>query len=270
MSHKDSQNNDGNMSLVGHLREFRNRIALCFIILIVAFFACFAFIKPLANVLLQMGLDSGFQYVYLAPSELLTSYFKLSLVLAVVIVSPILIYQIWGFVAPALTRREKRAVRPALVGGLFFFFLGAAFSYLIAIPFMLQFLVNYSQSDFIQSAISVASYLDFMIGMLLTFGLVFEEPMLAFVLSSLGILTPQILRRVRSYAIVLIFVLGAIITPPDVFSQFMVAIPMLGLYELSILITSMVCKRRASREDDEDDEDEEDDEDDEDEEDDDE
>ena len=144
MSNKVSHNEEGNMSLVGHLREVRNRIALVFVALIVVFFACFACIKPLANKLLEMGKNYGFQYVYLAPSEMLTSYFKLSMILAVVIVAPLLLSQIWGFIAPALTKREKRAVRPALIGGLFFFAIGAAFSYFIALPFMIQFLINYS------------------------------------------------------------------------------------------------------------------------------
>ncbi len=249
-------NDEGSMSLIGHLREVRNRIALSILALVVAFFVCFAVIKPLANALLQMGLKSGFQYVYLSPSELLTSYFKLALILAVVIVSPIIIFQIWGFVAPALTKREKQAILPALFGGMLFFCLGALFSYNVALPFMMQFLVNFSQSEFIHSAISVASYLDFMIGMLLTFGLVFEEPMLAFVLTKLGILNPGILRKVRCYAIPVVFVIAAVITPPDVVSQFMVAVPMLGLYELSILISAAVVKRRKDEDDDEDDDDE--------------
>ena len=267
MSEKSKQQVEGNMSLVGHLKEIRNRIALVFVALLVAFVVCFSFIKPLATKLLEMGQGFGFQYVYLSPSELITSYFKLSLILSVVIISPLMLAQIWGFVAPALTKREKKAIGPALSGGLVFFFIGAAFSYFIAIPFMIQFLVNYSQSDMISSAISVASYLDFMIGMLLTFGLVFEMPMLAFVLSNLGILTPEILRKMRSYAIVLIFIIAAVITPPDVVSQFMIAVPMLGLYELSVLISAVIAKRRAKREameeaglyEDEDDDDEEDD-----------
>lgn len=253
-----AKNDQANMSLVGHLREIRNRIALSVTALVVAFIACFAIIKPLANAMLQMGLDAGFQYVYLSPSELLTSYFKLALVLAIVVVSPLLVFEIWGFVAPALTRKEKRAIKPALLGGFFFFCLGALFSYMVALPFMIQFLVNFSTSDFISSAISVASYLDFMIGMLLTFGVVFEEPMLAFVLTKLGILTPDILRKVRHYAIPVIFVIAAIITPPDVVSQFMVAVPMIGLYELSILISSVIYKKKQNEDDADDDEEEED------------
>ena len=139
-----------------------------------------------------------------------------------------------------------------------FFVLGAAFSYFIALPFMIQFLINYSASDYIQSAISVASYLDFMVGMLLTFGLVFELPMLAFVLSNLGILTPELLRRIRPYAIVLIFILAAVITPPDVVSQFMIAVPMIGLYELSIGISMVIVKHKKQHEDENEDDDEED------------
>lgn len=248
MSNNTKQHVEGNMSLVGHLKEIRNRIALVAVALIVAFVVCFTFIKPFATKLLEMGQKYGFQYVYLSPSELLTSYFKLSLILAVVIISPLLLAQIWGFLAPALTKREKKAIGPAFAGGLVFFFIGAAFSYLIAIPFMIQFLINYSQSELISSAISVASYLDFMVGMVLTFGLVFEMPMLAFVLSNLGILTPEILRKLRSYAIVLIFVIAAVITPPDIVSQFMIAVPMIGLYELSIAISAVISKRRAKRE----------------------
>jgi len=131
MSSTNQAQDQGNMSLVGHLKEIRNRIALCFVAFIVMFFVCFAFIKPLANSLLEMGLEGGFQYVYLSPSELLTSYFKLSMILAVVIVAPLIIAQIWGFVAPALTKREKKAIRPALAGGLGFFFIGAVFAYYV-------------------------------------------------------------------------------------------------------------------------------------------
>ena len=254
MSAGKKMEEQGNMTLVGHLREIRNRIALTVVVLVVAFFVCFGIIKPLANAMLEMGLNSGFQYVYLSPSELLTSYFKLALILAVVVTSPVLVFQIWGFVAPALSTREKKAILPALLGGFFFFCLGAAFSYLIALPFMIQFLVNFSQSDFIHSSISVASYLDFMIGMLLTFGLVFEEPMLAFVLTNLGVLSPKILRAARSYAIPIIFLLAALITPPDVVSQFMIAVPMIVLYELSILISAAVYRKKQRMQDQDDDE----------------
>lgn len=239
-----NQNQKGKMSLVGHLTEIRNRLAVCLVALFLVFIACCAFIRPLANRVLDMGNSLGFQYVYIEPSELLSSYFKLSLILAVVVVSPFLMFELWQFVSPALKPLEKRAVLPALFGGFIFFLLGAIFAYMIALPFMIQFLVNYNQSSLITSSISVASYIDFVMGMLVVFGIVFEMPMLAFVLSKLGILTPPIMRKIRSYVIPTFFLLAAVITPPDVASQFMVAIPMIGLYEMSILISIVVSRRR--------------------------
>ena len=241
----------GTMSLVGHLTEIRNRLAVCLAALVLVFIACFAFIRPLANRVLNLGNSLGFQYVYIEPSELLSSYFKLSLILAVVVVSPFMMFELWQFVSPALKPLEKRAVLPALFGGFAFFLLGALFAYMIALPFMIQFLVNYNQSSLITSSISVASYIDFVMGMLVVFGIVFEMPMLAFVLSKLGILTPAIMRRIRSYVIPASFLLAAVITPPDVASQFMVAVPMIGLYELSILISIVVSRRRQQAEEEE-------------------
>ena len=251
-----NQNQKGKMSLVGHLTEIRNRLAVCLVALFLVFIACFAFIRPLANRVLDMGNSLGFQYVYIEPSELLSSYFKLSLILAVVVVSPFLMFELWQFVSPALKPLEKRAVLPALFGGFIFFLLGAIFAYMIALPFMIQFLVNYNQSSLITSSISVASYIDFVMGMLVVFGIVFEMPMLAFVLSKLGILTPDIMRKIRSYVIPTFFLLAAIITPPDVASQFMVAIPMIGLYEMSILISIVVSRRRQLAEEEEEEEEE--------------
>ena len=248
MKGQEKKRKKGNMSLVGHLQEFRKRLVISGVVLLLAAAVCFALIQPLAELMLSMGSQYGFNYVYLAPSEMLTSYFKLALILAAAIVSPFLLSQVWGFVAPALRKREKKAVLPALFGGFGFFLLGAVFAYFIAIPFMVQFLIKYSSSRFVTSSISVASYLDFVLGMLLVFGLIFEMPMLVFVLSRLGVLTPQLLRKVRRFAMPLIFLMAAFMTPPDVMSQFMVAIPMIGLYEVSILISGAVYKKRLIRE----------------------
>lgn len=261
-----SKKKRGTMSLVGHLKEMRDRLALSVVVLLAAFAVCFALIRGLADRMLEMGVRYGFQYVYLAPSELLTTYFKLALILGAVIASPFLLFELWGFVAPALRNREKKAVLPALFGGFGFFLIGALFAYVIALPFMIQFLVDFSQSAWVHASISVASYIDFVVGMILVFGLVFEMPLLAYVLTRLGVLSPKLLRRVRRYFVPVAFLLAAVITPPDVASQFMVAVPMLGLYELSILISMAAYRQRKADEDmeedweDEDDEEEEEDE----------
>ena len=261
-----SKKKRGTMSLVGHLKEMRDRLALSVVVLLAAFAVCFALIRGLADRMLEMGVRYGFQYVYLAPSELLTTYFKLALILGAVIASPFLLFELWGFVAPALRNREKKAVLPALFGGFGFFLIGALFAYVIALPFMIQFLVDFSQSAWVHASISVASYIDFVVGMILVFGLVFEMPLLAYVLTRLGVLSPKLLRRVRRYFVPVAFLLAAVITPPDVASQFMVAVPMLGLYELSIFISMAAYRQRKADEDmeedweDEDDEEEEEDE----------
>lgn len=239
---------DEPLTLTGHLTEIRNRVAISVAALVVGFAGCFMSIRPLADWLLAMGKSYGFDFVYLAPTELLTSYFKLSMILSVALLSPFLLFIVWGFVAPALTDREKQAVLPAILGGVAFFALGAWFCCTVALPLMLQFLVSFGDSQFIRASISVSNYLDFLMGMLLTFGLVFEEPMLVFTLSSLGILTPQMLRKVRRYAIPVVFVIAAIITPPDVISQLMIALPMMALYELSVGISCIAKSRHAHRE----------------------
>ena len=255
-----SKKKRGTMSLVGHLKEMRDRLALSVVVLLAAFAVCFALIRGLADRMLEMGVRYGFQYVYLAPSELLTTYFKLALILGAVIASPFLLFELWGFVAPALRNREKKAVLPALFGGFGFFLIGALFAYVIALPFMIQFLVDFSQSAWVHASISVASYIDFVVGMILVFGLVFEMPLLAYVLTRLGVLSPKLLRKVRRYFVPVAFLLAAVITPPDVASQFMVAVPMLGLYELSILISMAAYRQRKADEDSEEDWEDEDDE----------
>ena len=236
------------MSLMGHLKELRGRIAAAFVVFLIFFTICFFFIREIADYLLRMGLVSGFEFVYLSPSELMTAYFGLSLVAALCVSAPFIIYELWCFIAPALTDKQKKAGYAALFMGFIFFVLGMLFSYTIVLPTMVQFFVNFNTSDFISSSISVGAYLKFVIGILLTFGVIFEMPILSLLLSSLGILKPQYMVKVRSYAILLIFIIAAVITPPDVLSQIMVALPMLALYQVSIWMSAIVYKRKAKDE----------------------
>lgn len=233
------------MSVVGHLQEFKNRAVVVILIFLAASIVCFAFIQKVVNLMLAAG--PGFEFVYLAPSELLTSYVKLALIMGLVIASPVLLYEIWAFIAPALSDREKKAGFFALLGGFGFFAVGVFFAYMVAIPFMINFFVQFNTSEIITSSISFENYMNFMIGMLMTFGLVFEMPILALLLSTIGILKPEYMIKARKYAILLIFVIAAIITPPDVVSQIMIGIPMVLLYEISIIVSRVVVKRKEAR-----------------------
>lgn len=233
------------MTVMGHLREIRTRLVRVALVYVVLVVLCFLFIDSVSEALLRLG--SGFNFVYTAPAELVTSYVKLTLVCALVLASPFVLYQIWGFVAPALTVREKRLGFLGLLGGLVFFLLGAVFAYFVAIPFMLEFFVNFNNSELITPMISYDNYLNFVLVTAVSFGVVFEMPVLSLLLSQFGILKPQFLRKFRKYALLIMAIVAAIITPPDVVSQVAILVPMMLLYELSVLISSAVVRRKASK-----------------------
>ncbi len=229
------------MTVAGHLNELRHRLFLIAAVFIGASLLCFLFIQKFVDVAIAMSPD--FSFVYLSPSELFTSYLKLSFVLGLVFSSPFILWQIWSFVSPGLTEEEGRSALPAIVAGFVFFLIGALFCFLVVLPITLQFFYNFNGSKDISAAISFNNYMNFVLGMLVAFGIVFEMPVLSFLLARLGFLKPDWLVSARKYAILLVFIIAAVITPPDVVSQMMTAIPMLGLYELSIFVS-----RRAYRE----------------------
>lgn len=238
------------MTIAGHLKELRRRVFLSVLVFVVLSVVCFVFIQYFVDA--ALALSTGFDFVYLSPSELLTSYMKLALILGLVFASPFILWQIWAFVQPGLTDREARSTRSAIVAGFAFFLLGVAFCYVLILPLTLQFLYSFNNSLDIAANISFNSYMSFILGMLVAFGAVFEMPVLSFLLARLGILRPQILVSARKYAILLVFLVAAIITPPDVLSQIMTAVPMLGLYELSILVARAAYRQHMASDDEED------------------
>ncbi len=231
------------MPLAGHLRELRRRLLWVVLVFGALSVVCFLFIETFVD--LALAISPGFSFVYLAPSELVTSYMKLALALGLVFSLPFILWQIWAFVQPGLTEREERAARPAMVAGVFFFLLGIAFCYFAVLPMTLRFFYNFNGSQEIEASISFNNYLNFLLGMLAAFGLVFEMPPVSFILARLGILKPSLLVKGRKYAVLLIFIAAAIITPPDAVSQIMTAVPMVGLYEVSILSARAAAKGRA-------------------------
>lgn len=231
---------DKSMTVAGHLAELRKRLAVMILALLGFSLLAFVFVEKFVDMML--ALSEGFEFVYLAPAELVTAYLKFAVVLGLVFSSPIILWQIWAFVSPGLEGREKNSVLTAIVAGFVFFLLGALFCYLIVLPMTLQFFYNFNGSTDITANISFSNYMGFVLSMLVVFGLVFEMPVLAFMLARLGILKGGWLRKGRKYAILLVFIVAAIITPPDVVSQLMTALPMLLLYELSIYVSAAAEK----------------------------
>lgn len=235
------------MTITGHLDELRRRLFRIAAVFILAAVVCFLFIQKFVDVALAMSPD--FSFVYLSPSELFTSYLKLSFILGLVLSSPFILWQIWGFIQPGLTEEEGKSALSAIVAGFVFFLLGAAFCFLVVLPITLQFFYNFNGSTEITASISFNNYMNFVLGMLVSFGVVFEMPVLSFLLARLGLMKPEWLVAARKYAILLVFIVAAIITPPDVISQLMTAVPMLGLYELSIFVSRRAYKASEANKD---------------------
>lgn len=230
------------MTVMGHLTELRKRIVWSAAVFLAATVLCFTFIQYFVDA--ATALSAEFSFVYLSPSELVTCYLKLSLVLGLVLSSPFLLWQVWAFVAPGLTEKEASSTRLAIVAGFVFFLIGAAFCFGIVLPITLQFFYNFNGSTNITPTISFNNYMSFVLGMLVAFGMIFEMPVLAFLLARLGVIRAEMLKTVRKYAILVVFIIAAVITPPDVVSQLMTAVPMLGLYELAIAAATAAEKQR--------------------------
>ena len=255
--------NDGSMSLSGHLRELRNRVAVCVVVLVLGFFGCLSIAGKLVTMLTDLGTAYQYNYVYIAPQELLLVYFNLALIGAVVITFPVLAYEAYAFCSPGLSRKERTSIALALLAGTLFFVIGVAFARFISVPFMLRFLIGFTTEVEVSASISIQEYVGFLMTVFVIFGAVFELPVISVLLTSLGALRAEWLMKGRRVMIVLIFLLAAIITPPDIVSQIMVAVPMIGLYELSILLSRLVMKAKKKKADTDEDEDEDEDEDDE-------
>ncbi|MCR5090530.1 MAG: twin-arginine translocase subunit TatC [Oscillospiraceae bacterium] len=247
---------DGSMSLTGHLKELRNRIIVVVVLLLVSFTACLTFAPRLITFLTEMGEAYNYVFVYIAPQELLLVHFNAALIAAVVICFPVLAYEIYAFCSPGLTKKERSFTVGALAVGTIFFVVGVAFAYFIVLPFVLRFLIQFTVDVDVSASISIQQYISFLLTMFVIFGVIFELPVITVLLTGLGLIQPAWLIKGRKIMIVLIFVLAAIITPPDIVSQVMVAIPMIGLYEVSILLSKMVVKTKKKNDEAEDDEDE--------------
>ena len=233
-------------TLMGHLLELRSRLLKG----VVAVLLVFAALMPFANRIyaqlaapLLSKLPAGGQLVAIEVASPFFTPVKLAFFCAVMLAMPVLIYQAWAFVAPGLYQQEKRMARPLLVAAVLLFYIGCAFAYFLVLPAVFGFLTAITPEG-VAMMTDISRYLDFVLVIFLAFGLSFELPVAVVVLVLLGLVTPAQLREARGYVIVGVFILAAIITPPDVISQLMLAIPMCLLYELGI-IAGALLKRPA-------------------------
>ena len=237
------------MPFLDHLEELRWRIvwsAVAVVVLsIVGFFIVTEF--DVIGILQRpiIPLLPGQKLLYTSPTEPMTITLKLSFVLGIILGLPVIVYHVWAFVSPALFEREKKAIVPALAGGFVLFLLGVAMAYFLVLPLGLKFLLGF-QTQALDPIITIGEYLRFAVRLILAFGLIFELPLVSVILGALGLITPDTLRKYRRHALVGVAVLSAFLTPADVGTMLMMMLPIVLLYELSILLVRLVARPGGS------------------------
>jgi len=234
------------MSFLEHLAELRTRIVWSLVPTLVGVLLAFRFSDRIIQFVSRPLTATGSQLVFLSPTEAFWTSMKISMVAGLFLAMPVILWQVWAFVAPGLHAHEKRFAGPFIVVGSLLFLAGGAFALLVVVPFAVRFLIGFGQAQGIKDMISVSNHVDFVIKFTLAFGLVFELPLAITLLAMMGLVTPAFLRRNRKYAILINFIIAAVLTPtPDVLNQTLMAGPLIILYEVGILAAWLFGRRRA-------------------------
>jgi sec-independent protein translocase protein TatC len=238
---------DTPMPLTSHLAELRGRLFACVIAIAIGFLVCYAFSNHIIAALQAppnlLGPPVKVPLQIIAPAEAFLTYLKVSFLCGLFLALPVVLYQIWLFVAPGLLEHERKYTVPFIIGSTLLFYAGGVLFYLI-LPLIVRFLLSFASAD-IQAQLSVGFYVAFCIRLMIAFGLVFQLPMVVTFLTQLELLSSRTLIKNFRYAVVIAFIVAAILTPPDVVSQTFMALPTLLLYGVSILIAQRIEKRRA-------------------------
>lgn len=242
--------------LADHLIELRKRLLWSFAVLVVTTGVCFIYVEQIYGFLVApladaMGPESTNRLIYTGLTEAFFTYMKVAFFAGFFFSFPVIAGQLWRFAAPGLYVRERRAFLPFIAATPFLFAAGGAFVYYLVMPMAWRFFLGFQSTGAetalpIQLEARVGEYLDLVMVLVIAFGVCFQMPVIFGLLARAGMITAALLRRVRRYAIVAIFVVAAIITPPDVLSQFLLAVPLMGLYELSILLVAGMERKRAA------------------------
>lgn len=230
---------EGEMPISGHLQEFRKRLIICLAAVAAASIIAYQFVD---DIIAMISAPAGKLY-FLNPTEVFFSYLEIAVCTGALVTLPILCYEIWQFVRPALAPTERHAVLWLVPFAVLLFYAGLAFSFFLVLPAAVQFFMGFS-TDTLQPMFSLSSYLSFFIAFMLPFGVVFELPLILFFLGKIGIVSSSFLKRKRRILIVLAFVFAGVISPTtDVFTQTMIAVPMIVLYEVSIYLVQYVLRK---------------------------
>ncbi len=247
MSNSALPPSDQEMTLVQHLLELKSSLTRSILAIIILFFILFPFANEIYLYIsepLTRYLPEGTSMIATAVASPFLTPFKLSFVLAIYLAMPFLLYQIWRFIAPALYSHEKQLIAPILFFSSFLFYAGGLFAYYVVFPLVFGFL-SQAAPDGVTIATDISLYLDFVIKMFFAFGMAFEVPVVTVLLILTGMTTAKKLSHSRPYIIVGAFIIGMLLTPPDIISQTLLAVPMWLLFELGLLVGAYIMKRRT-------------------------
>ncbi len=238
---------DDENSFIAHLVELRTRLIRVFLVLLTAFLPCGVFARELYSILaypLLEKLPQGGQMIATAVTTPFLIPMKVALMTAFLLTLPHTMYQVWAFVAPGLYAHEKRLFLPLVIASSILFFLGMSFAYFAVLPLVFEFIIYFAPEG-VAVMTDIGEYLGFVLSMFLAFGITFEVPVFVLVLIRAGIVPIDKMKAIRHYVLVGAFVIAAIVTPPDVVSQFLLAVPLYLLYELGIILAALTAKQSA-------------------------
>ncbi len=234
-------NKDGTMSVLEHLSELRLRLVISAGALLVASGICFTYIEHI-RAILTLPLE-GLQLIYLSPPEAFMANLKLAIFSGLVVSLPVILHQVLAYIFPGLTRNEKKFFVVVLLGIVVLFSAGIVFAYQVVFPFTLRFFLQFADAR-LDPQFTITEYIQFVISFHLAFGAVFQLPLLTWALGKMGLLTTQFLRRHRKIALLIMLVVSAVITPPDIISQVVMILPLAFLYELGIIMVLISERKR--------------------------
>jgi sec-independent protein translocase protein TatC len=243
---KEPKNEGKTISVGAHLKELRHTVIACLLAIVIGSAVCYAFFRTWLMELFTHPLDGlNVPIIYTSVTESFTTEMKVGIIAGIIATSPVIALLIWRFVGPALFPKEKRSLMLGVPIAVLLFGGGVCFCYFIVFPFALRFFLSTASVD-LEAMLTIGDYVNFLCKILVPFGLIFETPLIVYFLVGFKIVSLKRLKKVRKYVLLLCFILGAIITPPDVVSQLSVAGPMYLMYEAGMLIGRLAEKRKAA------------------------
>jgi sec-independent protein translocase protein TatC len=241
MSDEPRVSSEPQMTIMEHLEELRSRLMKSIIAVVITTALSFAFTESIMRILIE---PAGIKPVFLRPTEMFITYFKVALLAGIMLAMPMLIYQFVQYIWPGLQGGERKYVRVIVPAATLSFVIGVLFTYFIILPFSLRYLVSFG-GNLVEAKWAIGEYISFVTTLLFWSGVIFETPLIMFFLARLGVITPQFLSKNRKFAIIIIAVLAAVITPtPDPFNMGLVMLPLLVMYEVGILLSKIAYRER--------------------------